>query len=242
MFCYICPVYGQYNYARAAVESFLAHTPSSVAVVIDDAHPDFYEFCDPDWSVIYHKFPGHGGLTRSWNYGLILAREMNAEYAICSNDDVLFTPNWHEGPAAILQDSSVGLVGPLTNGPGRSNRRQGIWKHIPDYTPSDASDALADVSISLSRKYALSDSLPVGTVNGFCMMARTKRWWEAAFDAKHVFNPGRRFALTRSEKEIQSRIREFGWRNLVSLRSFVFHYRSVTRGDRFKHGMWFRRG
>lgn len=241
MFCYICPVYGQYAYARAAVESFLTRTPDSVAVVVDDAHAGFYEFCDPSWRVIYHRFQRHAGLTRSWNYGLILAREMKAEYTICSNDDVLFAPNWYEGPAALLQDPSVGLVGPVTNAPGRSNRRQGIWKYVDDYTLSDTPEALADIATRLSRKYAIRDSLSVRTLNGFCLMGRTKRWWEAAYDAHHVFNPSRRFALIRSEREIQSRIRGSRWRNVVSLRSFVFHYRSVTRGDEFKHGMWFRR-
>src|ERR1017187_2426465 len=82
MHCFICPTYGQYDYARAAVKSFLQHTPGGVALVVDDGHPQFHKFWDDHWNVVAHRFRGRGGLTRSWNYGLKQARKMGAEYAI----------------------------------------------------------------------------------------------------------------------------------------------------------------
>jgi len=53
-----------------------------------------------------------------------------------------------------------------------------------------------------------------------------------------VFDPAPRFALTQNEDELQARFQAAGWRSVVSLRSFIFHYRSVTRGEQSKHGRW----
>lgn len=239
--CFICPTYGHYDYARAAVKSFLDNTPGGVALVVDDGHPEFHRFWDDEWSVIAHRFRNRRGLTRSWNFGLQWAREFKVPYAICGNDDILFTPEWYAGPVALLEDDSVGLVGPLSNAAGRVNARQNVWKHVRNYRTSDEPCQLAKIAARLRVRYQLTDHLKTRAVNGFLMVSSTKRWWEGRFDEQHVFNPARRFALTDNEWELQRRVRRRGWRNVISLRSFVFHYRSVTRGEEFKHGMWYRK-
>ena len=68
-------------------------------------------------------------------------------------------------------------------------------------------------------------------LNGFTMVARTETWWEGAFDRQHVFNP----AMARDGQELELQLR---WslscrRIAVAPSSFVFHYRSVARGDGF---------
>src|SRR5581483_4118575 len=93
----------------------------------------------------------------------------------------------------------------------------------------------------LRGRYRATEHVAVEAVNGFFMMARTARWWEGRFDREHVFDPAPHFALTGNEDELQRRFRAAGWRSVVSLCSFIFHYRSVTRGERSKHGLWFRR-
>ncbi|HVU39304.1 MAG TPA: hypothetical protein VHC95_13300 [Opitutales bacterium] len=240
-YCFICPTYGQYDYARLALESFFRHTERGLAVVIDDAHPKFHRFWDRRWNVAAHPFKTRGGVTRSWNHGLRLARKFGARYTICGNDDILFTPQWWQGPVLLANDPDVGLVGPLSNGPGLSNREQNIWDHVRGYKPSDRPAALAKVAAQLRRRYEKSDGVPVSAANGFFLFARTERWWEGRFDSRHVFNPAPPYAMVHSEHELQWRMMERGWKNVVSLRSFIFHYRSVTRGDQYKRGLWYRR-
>jgi len=241
MHCFICPTYGQYEYARAAVESFFQNTHGGVTVVVDDGHPKFHQFWDSHWNVVAHHFNERSGLTRSWNHGLTMAREIRAEYTICGNSDILFTPGWHIGPVALLADDSVGLVGPLTNGPGLTNELQNIWDHVPDYVPSDEPVCLAEAAQWLRKRYQPASCFAASRVNGFFMIGRTTRWWQGRYDNTHVFNPDRRYALTENENELQDRFRSRGWHSLVSLRSYIFHYRAVTRGEQHKHGMWLRR-
>lgn len=240
-YCFICPTYGQYDYARAALASFFLHTPNGVAVVADDAHPDFHPFWNKRWRVVARPYKTRGGVTRSWNYGLSYARKIGAKYTICGNDDILFTPDWWKGPAELLAEPSLGIVGPLSNGPGLSNKLQNIWDHVRGYQTSDSPSALATVATRLRRQYPLEEHRLVPVVNGFFMIARTERWWEGAFDRRHVFNPHPSYAMVHSEHELQLRFLKLGWPNAVSLTSFIFHYRSVSRGDKFKHGLWYRR-
>lgn len=241
MFSYVCPTYGKYDYARIAVASFLAHTPDAVVVVVDDGHPNFYKFWDDHRVVVAHAFKEQRGLTRSWNFGLQASRKIGAKYTICGNDDVVFTPGWWRGPTALLENDIIGLVGPLTNAPGLNSTEQNIWDHVENYTASDKPEAMAKAAEMLTNRYKVGDCMPTRIVNGFLMVSRTARWWEGRYDVEHVFNPNPRFALIQNEDEIQARFRARGWRSAVSLTSFVFHYRSVTRGDKHKHGMWFRR-
>ncbi len=240
-YCFICPTYGQYDYARSALESFFRHTTRGCAIVVDDAHPAYRPFWDKKWPVAVRAFKTRGGVTRSWNHGLGYARKIGAKYAICGNDDILFTPGWWKGPVALMNEPSIGIVGPLSNGPGHSNKSQNIWDHIRDYQPADSPKALAAVAARLRRKYGASDCCLVPVVNGFFMIARTERWWEGCFDRRHVFNPAPSYAMVHSEHELQLRFIKQGWPNAVSLASFIFHYRSVSRGDKFKQGLWFRR-
>jgi hypothetical protein len=240
MHCFICPTYGHYDYAYAALESFFKYTDDGMAVVVDDAHPCFHTFWNHKWNIVSHHFSQPSGLTRSWNYGLVQARQAGAKYAICGNDDILFTPGWSAGPKALLDDETVGLVGPISNSPGLTNKKQNICDHIKKYKPSDRPEDLAVISSQLSSLYNPFDFIPVMAINGFFMIGRTARWWEGRYDLKHVFNPSQRFALVDSENEVQKRHRSYGWRSVVSPRTFIFHYRSVTRGEDYKQGMWYR--
>jgi GT2 family glycosyltransferase len=239
--CFICPTYGHYEYARAALASFFQHTTDGIALVIDDGHPKFRKFWDARWNVVAHHFPDRQGLTRSWNFGLIQARELCAQYTICGNSDILFTPGWSTGPTGLLDDDSVGVIGPLSNAPGLTNTLQNIWDHVPHYQSRDEAVHLAAIAAALALRYSTKAHLAVSAVNGFFMISRTTRWWDGCFDDHHVFNPAHRFALIHSEHELQKRLLARGWHSLVSLSTFIFHYRSVTRGEKFKQGLWHRR-
>jgi len=63
-------------------------------------------------------------------------------------------------------------------------------------------------------------------------VARTKTWFEGAFDSKHVFDPSH--PMTENELELQIRWGFAGRKTAVAASSFVFHYRSISRGDAYK--------
>lgn len=239
--CFICPTYGHYDYARASLQSFFEHTAHGVAVVVDDGNPEFFKFWDKDWNVVAHQFPTRRGLTRSWNFGLTKARELSAKYTICGNDDVLFTPNWHLGPVALLESEVFSLVGPLSNAPGVTNNKQKISDYTSNYKLSDNQSDLRDVSEQLAGRFGVDAYFEVHAVNGFFMISQTAKWWAGRYDNNNVFNPARKFSLVGNEDELQRRFRAKRWRIAVSLRSFIFHYRSVTRGKAAALGMWHRR-
>jgi GT2 family glycosyltransferase len=70
------------------------------------------------------------------------------------------------------------------------------------------------------------------------MFARTERWWEGRYSGENVFDPA--MAMTGNEDELQKRWRKKKFRTGFCPQSFIFHYRAVSRGDRFKHRGWYR--
>ena len=75
-------------------------------------------------------------------------------------------------------------------------------------------------------------------INGFFMLAKTTRWWEGKFNEQHVFDPSK--IMTGNEDELQRRWHKQQFRTGFVPSSFVFHYRAVSRGDRYKHKGWLR--
>jgi GT2 family glycosyltransferase len=46
--------------------------------------------------------------------------------------------------------------------------------------------------------------------------------------------------MTGNEDELQARWAKKGMKSGVVLSTFIFHYRSVSRGDKYKWGRWYR--
>ena len=63
------------------------------------------------------------------------------------------------------------------------------------------------------------------------MVARTRTWWSGAYDKDHVFDPSH--PMTENEMELEMRWSMVGRRFAIAPGSFVFHYRSVSRGEGF---------
>lgn len=114
----------------------------------------------------------------------------------------------------------------MTNAPGH-RPKQRVTEVFKTFQLRDDDAYLDDVS---KRLLKLSPrGVRVGKVNGFCMAARVDVWWKGAHDARHVFNPGDKFKLTRNEDELQGRWDRMGLSQGAILGSFVWHYRGVTR-------------
>jgi GT2 family glycosyltransferase len=222
----IIPTYRQFEYARACLKSFYDNKPDCDALVaiIDDGSPDWYDYGREWWAPYPHlrvHFAENDGLTRSWNKGLRMARDVGARYTICGNSDLLFTPGWYEPLRDGLK--SVDLVGPVSNAPGHCS-----WQDVRKYAQfevSDDSQKLAEHAVLLKNKPMRA--IRTFRINGFCMMAETNTWWSGAYDDTHVFDPKRK--LTGNEDELQIRWLRKGRRIGYVSRSYVFHYRSVSR-------------
>ena len=240
----ILPTYGHHDFALRAARTFLEHTPDPAVVLVDDGSPDW----NPDlWDLLRGpqlkvcRFNKNKGLTRGWNHGLRVAREMKAETVVAGNSDVLFPEGWFAAIEAVLAADPKSLVGPLTNAPGH-RPRQTADRYWPKPKATDDMRYLAKLSRGLFAKYG-TKTLP-GPVNGFCMAARTAAWWAHAFDKDNVFDPSPKFRMTKNEDELQGRWKAARHPTRIVLGSFVLHFRGVSRGPKGISGQagkgWFR--
>jgi GT2 family glycosyltransferase len=246
--CLIMPTHNDLDYAAKCAKSFLENTRNLAPVVIalDDASDGVTSESYAEWAKangIAHayRFDEAAGMTRSWNYGLNLAHNNGYEYSVCGNADTLFTVGWEVGIVEALETHD--LAGPITNASGWGTPRQNVAAHVKDYEPDDQTiqciaDAVSELpTVTLPgpmydfHSGGCSVTVPE-YLNGFCLVARTKTWFAGAFDRDAVFDP----AKINSENEVELETRwaiGLGSRMALVPSSFVFHYRSVSRGDAF---------
>ena len=258
---FICPVYNATafaSYTQKALKSFFDTTPNGVAIVVNDGSAgwnDDYEqsllkLADsyPIVSLYILKFYTSGGLTRSWNAGLAKAAELNLDYVIAGNNDIIFSAGWHEGMTYALANG-YSLVGPVSNAPGVTAKgRQNVETYIPNYKLTDDSIEIEQVATQLKQMH--SNKILERNINGFFLMATLKAWEAGKFDEHHFFRPKNKYyvygrlnptpMMTGNEDELQGRWAKKGMKSGVVLSTFIFHYRSVSRGDKYKWGKWYR--
>lgn len=251
--CLILPTYGHLAYAEKAARSFLENTKGARPVIcaVDDATPGLTNEDFAEWAANLgiqhaHRFEENDGLTRSWNYGLQWARANGMRYAVCGNSDLIFSPGWDVGIIEALKDYD--LVGPVTNAAGWGTETQRVENHLDvDYAPDDSWDSIAATAerLRLAGMPAQGLTGPLTSfvngvtitvpeyLNGFCLVAKTETWIAGGYDRDHVFDPANK--MTENEVELQTRwVVGQGGRRAVVPSSFVFHYRSVSRGDQYK--------
>jgi len=259
---FICPTYNEgelHDYTMGAIRTFFTTTANGVVIVVDDASTNWEDsFKDqfeqlaifPGQQCIVHRYEEWGGLTRSWNQGLRIARDTDCDYAICGNNDIIFPKGWYLSLLHAL-NNGYRLAGPLSNAPGVSTEVQQVWQHFSDYEVSDNLARIDAVQAYLSSVYmgCVTESF----INGFFQMAKVSTWWEGCFSDQDVYRPlnthnsrGMRNPtplMTLNEDELQGRWHKKDWKVAVCLASFIFHYRAVTRGDRYRNrgGRWFRK-
>jgi GT2 family glycosyltransferase len=224
---FILPTYGSFEYAQRCLESFVRTTPIGIytVAILDDCSPGWWSVDFSKWThcpkVIEH-FNTHDGLTRSWNRGLEIAKAHNFKYTICGNSDLLFSTGWYQ-PLVEALDSGFDLVGPLSNAPGHA-----AWQNIQRYCRCKITDSLAYIDkIAECARRTTKSAIQCKYVNGFFMCARTSTWWSGAFNDELVFNPS--FKLTGNETELQDRWQKLNRKIGYVPKSFIFHYRSVSR-------------
>ncbi len=257
---FVCPTYqagSLHRYTERSLQSFFETTPGGVAIVVDDASSDWTDNYvrklqaiprSNSQQLLCHHFQHWGGLTRSWNEGLQLAADCPCDYAIAGNNDVVFTPGWFE-PFLTKEASQYAMLGPLSNAPGVTAKgKQDISQYVPDYKLTDSAEDLAVLASRLRQQQA--GRLRASLVNGFFQFASVPNWLKGRFDASHFYRPinprGSRGQInhtplmTLNEDELQARWQRKKMLSAVVCDSFIFHYRAVSRGEKYKKGRWYR--
>lgn len=224
----IIPSYGHFDYVRNAVASLLSSTPEAQCLLIDDGSPAWNARLENDFRVAsprvhVHRFPKNGGLTRSWNLGAEMAKEMGLKYVVFGNSDVWFPRGWWD-PIATALDRGWAVVGPLTNAPGHQFHQQ-VRKYITSNNRKFDKAAIQKLQDLMLAN--LKGVRKMGYVNGFMFAMKTEDVDKYRFDEEHLFDP--RNKLVGNESELQVRVAKRGGAIGASLRSFVFHFRSVSR-------------
>lgn len=255
----VIPSYGHFPYVESAIRSAFATTTASLCVLLlDDASPDWEAAGNPLYERLKAEFGDrlrgisyaeNGGLTRSWNAGLSYfnSPECRTKFICCANSDLIFGRHWDK-PLCVAAETHA-IVGPLTNTPGTC-KHQNVKNWLSVYKPYDAVDYVNSIGHMLYKHY-VNEVETVNAINGFCLFAKRETWFSGAYDADHVFRPRNDFnskgqpnptpLMTLNEDELQARWRLLGRRAGVCLGSFVFHYRSVSRGERYAKGDWVRK-
>lgn len=255
----ICPTHREedlHEYTAATLRSFFETTANGIAIVVDDASPGWEPIHESHLKTLARyagqecfvfRYKEWGGLTRSWNQGLRLARDLGCDYVICGNNDILFPPLWYQGLLHAL-GQGYSLVGPLSNAPG-TGKAQEVWRYYKDYEVSDSLSDLSKVQTYLIKNHM--GEVVEQRINGFFQMARTETWWLGKYDDDNVYKPCNNFTsegyknatplMTLNEDELQGRWAKLGFKSASVPSSFIFHYRAVTRGKRHLKGKWHRK-
>jgi GT2 family glycosyltransferase len=222
----IIPTFGHFEYAALAAES-AARTEDVLIILMDDASPTWpNDRVVSGWipsgvPFVIQRYSGNGGLSRSWNAGLRIARQAGCEFAVCTNSDVVFSRGWWEPLQSALDRND--FVGPMTNAPGHQ-RQQDVARFLPSYQVSDDPDDIDETARLLDDISMSPQQVPF--LNGFCIAGRTESFFR--LDAQQPFS--RNYPLEGNEDDFFCRSRSRDLTGAVVPQSFVFHYRSVSRG------------
>lgn len=255
---FICPTYNAavlHKYTEKSLVSFFDTTPNGVAIVVDDGSTSWSSEYENKLKALanaseihFIHFPKNGGLTRSWNAGLTKAAHLKLTHAIAGNNDVIFTPNWHAGMLHAAENN-YSMIGPLSNAPGITAKgKQEISRHYSGYKLTDEQEELEKVAKHVYDKNL--GKIIESYVNGFFLFAKMSEWQRGMYDKRNYFRPvnlnmsnGKKNPtplMTLNEDELQSRWAAKNMKSAICLSSFIFHYRAVSRGDKYKLGKWFR--
>lgn len=223
----IIPTYGQIDYCQLAIMSAAASTTDGMVIIVDDGTEKWPGdgvvggWCgSTPWAIRRREHDGN--LSRSWNIGYEIAREIGCRYVVFGNSDLVFPEGWFEPIQSALE--VYDLVGPVTNAPGHS-KEQLVSEYV-GYTLSDDPYAIQATQDELRRRDQIR---PAATLNGFCIASTVQdlqKLGELPFRE--------RVPMSGNEMDLLRRARSCGLTLGIAASSFVFHYRSVTRG--LSHG------
>jgi GT2 family glycosyltransferase len=238
--------YNQYSYTRQGVNSYFGSLDANyqyILVLLDDSSTDETK----EWvaregptfkNFAYVRFKKNRGLTRSWNYGVDYAiRELNADYVVIANDDILL-PKGSIGKL-IRNLETIGqtaIIGPLTNCPGFNAKSQDIRLYLNTYEPSDVIEDIERVDSLIERNKVIDvtelEKDIAHEINGFLWAGQRKAFlmntYRRTLGRNYYFDPNN--IHYGNEREFQQRIvaREIPIRICIASNVFIFHYKDIS--------------
>lgn len=205
----IIPAFGQEKFVALAAWSAWKHTPNATIIVIDDGETVNGEFVGRGIDRFIFQQYKHNvkSCTRSWNAGLNIARQNGIEYAVPTNSDVMFTPNWFDPIPKAINELGYHFIGPRTNAPGHCKRQH-------------------EASIQQGEHESVYEEAT--KLNGFCMVGLTSDWWQYGKNPYEAFDPVN--PMAGNEDQYMKTAVDHGAKLCISRRSKVVHFRGVSRG------------
>ena len=214
----IVPVYNALEYARACIDS-IYQCRTMVAfevIVVDNGSSDAVGLWAKDQQntrtdFTYLRFDQPLGFSRAINAGASIAR---GEHLVLLNSDTLVTDGWLDRlVAALADDASLGVVGPVTNRCGHDLQRD---SNALTLFPEEAADYASRIS---SRDEIVIE--PQRLVF-FCAMVR-RSVWDLLGGLDEVFGTG-----NFEDDDFCLRTRLAGYQLAVVRGVFVFHNEGKT--------------
>jgi GT2 family glycosyltransferase len=154
--------------------------------------------------------PDNRGFSAANNQGLKLAQ---GEYLVLLNNDTEVTPGWLQGLVKHLRaDSSLGMVGPVTNNIGNEAR---IKLRYAD------SAEMREKSRSYTLRH-MGETFPIRTLAFFCVMLR-RSVYEKVGSLDEAFGLG-----FFEDDDYCRRVEQAGWRLACAEDVFIHHHLSAS--------------
>ena len=226
----IIPVYNALDFARACLESVYeapTSVPFEVIVVDNGSTPEVGVWLAREQEQRQHlvvlRFDQPLGFSRAVNEG---ARRARHDTLVLLNSDTLVTDGWLDGLRdALLSDSRLGVVSPLTN--YATNPRQ-VDLEAEFFHPREYAAKLRD------RKELIHEP---ERVVFFCVMIR-RALWELLAGLEEGYGVG-----NGEDNDFCLRTRLAGYRLAVARNAFVFHRQghATFRANGLDHEAWMAR-
>ena len=204
----VIPTFNTVALTRRCLESIIvqSHYPFSLAyhlIVVDNASTDgtreYLQGLQAPVDVIHNA--DNLGWVRAVNMGLERALDMDVDYTILANSDVVVPGDawWLKRYVDLLQREDIGAVGPISNF-AMWLQQDVEYRHLP---------AVHETRFLLGFFFATKAEVlrKVGLLD--------ERFGSGGHD----------------DFDLSIRIRKAGWKLLVNRKAFIFHYGSKTRGS-----------
>lgn len=217
----VIPAHGDmWAVTRACLESIWAHTPQPVCViVVDDGTgedgvegPEAYAEDHPQLQIV--RCDERETFSRACNHGLATAlADEDVRFVLFLNNDTLVDEGWLGRLLGCLdRHPKAGIVGPMSNYVAGTQKIRS--------TPKITLDS-AGAIVAREATKRLGQSVEVGAVVGFCLMAKRE-----VFEA--IGGLDERFVNGFEEPDFCVRAANVDWQSWVAKDAFVYHIGSQT--------------
>ena len=217
---------GRLHFLRDAITTL--RDPLDV-LVVDDATPEkvgIGAFCQQhELNFITKDRPR--GLTHSWNLAYRFFRDGQYDACILSNDDVRFPKGFSHGLLKGTRKFTV--VCPISNLPTRNPKmfRQQWLRHYTSVKATGRGSNRDAIQKMLEKRFAKRPYKHINGVNGFCFaFGRGVSKFGVSDDV--LFNG---HLNTKNEILLCRRVRSRGGVAVLSMRSYVFHWKRGTYNE-----------